>query len=144
MRLTVIAGAQQDRIARIPLAEVFTPQLAVARLPITDLPAEVLQYKEDLFESRQDEDTEPSAVALDDVEEGATLDELADDLPELSLDVLGRERTQVILGTPGSGKSTLLECAALSLCEPPGRRDSGLPLSSLADRSHSHVLRPRH
>jgi hypothetical protein len=107
VRLTVIAGAKQDRIAKIPLAEIFTPQLAVAGLPRMDLPDEVLRYKEALFE----------ATATDEPEEPDGGDDQAvlTGLPELSLDLLGRERTQVILGTPGSGKSTLLECAALFL-----------------------------
>ena len=38
--------------------------------------------------------------------------------PEEILDVLGRERTQVILGGPGSGKSTLVQYAMLRTCTP--------------------------
>ena len=37
--------------------------------------------------------------------------------PELVLDMLGREPTQVILGGPGSGKSTILHYAMLRVCQ---------------------------
>ncbi len=47
--------------------------------------------------------------------------------PELVLDVLMRERTQVFLGGPGSGKSTLLHYALLTLCDPE-RSKEALPL----------------
>ena len=135
VRLTVIAGAQPDRIARIPLADVFIPQLAVARLPVMDLPAEVLKYKEKLFEARCDAGEVRERWRQGDDLNGLASAEgsLADDLPEISLELLGRERTQVILGTPGSGKSTLLECAALLLCEPIGTREPVFSLGSLAE-----------
>lgn len=141
VRLSVIAGAQQDRIARIPLGEVFTPQLAVAGFPATDLPSEVLRYKEELFEHLDWPDRDGVSDGTpdgDDIDDGSAdvlpsgVDGLADDLPELGLELLGRERMQVILGTPGSGKSTLLEYAALLLCEPEGEREPSMP--HLAER----------
>ena len=37
--------------------------------------------------------------------------------PELVLDMLGREPTQVILGGPGTGKRTILHHAMLQVCQ---------------------------
>src|SRR5947209_8189183 len=106
VRLAVIAGAKQDRrFAEIPLIDVFVAQPVQAGPPEYDVP-------------------EPGPEA-----------ELRTVLAEPSLDVLGREPRQVLLGAPGSGKSTLLLHAALLLCNtgrdpatlPPGLRHAPLP-----------------
>ncbi len=49
VRLAVIAGAQQDHFARIPLVEVFVPQMSKTGRPNYDIPDEVLAYKRSLY-----------------------------------------------------------------------------------------------
>ena len=104
VRLQVIAGASKERDpVRIPLTEVFEPQLVTAGASGTDVPDEVRRYQQDIYGERPGED-------------GDDEDQLQLGNPEEILDVLGRERTQVILGGPGSGKSTLLQYAMLRTC----------------------------
>src|SRR5262249_24495154 len=60
-------------------------------------------------------------LTLAEIDAEATTEELGilgEASPELVLDVLMREQSQVFLGGPGSGKSTLLHYALLSLCNP--------------------------
>jgi len=134
VRLAVIAGAKHDSFARIPLTEVFVPQMSKTGLPNYDIPDEILAYKRNLF--NLDRKLEPSEelispeVDAEEIAEELTLAEIdtertTEELgllggasPELVLDVLMRERAQVFLGGPGSGKSTLLHYALLSLCDP--------------------------
>src|SRR4051812_29221032 len=49
VHLAVIAGARHDRLAQIPLRQVFTPQFAVCGLPELDLPEGVVQRRRALF-----------------------------------------------------------------------------------------------
>ena len=122
VRLQVIAGASRERDpVRIPLTDVFEPQLVIGGVSGTDVPDEVRQYQQEIYGARI---TEPDdgAVAPGDVPEGQDSGEEGDGQlfagsPEQVLNVLGRERTQVFLGGPGSGKSTLLQYAMLRVCE---------------------------
>jgi hypothetical protein len=103
IRLAVIAGAKQDRrLAQIPLTDVFVAQRTRAGRPIYDVPEDPLDA----------EATPPAEPA------GPLTSELPVALQERSLDVLGREAKQVILGGPGTGKSTLFHFAILTLCDP--------------------------
>jgi Domain of unknown function (DUF4062)/HEAT repeats len=109
VRLQVIAGASKERDPiRIPLTEVFEPQLVTPGASGTDVPDEVRRYQQDIYGERPEED------------DGDDEDQVLAGNPEDILDVLGRERTQVILGGPGSGKSTLLQYAMLRVCTPAG------------------------
>jgi HEAT repeat protein len=118
VRLQVISGAGQDREPRrIGLTEIFAPQLVVAGASWNDIPDEVRRYQDEIYAAR------PLAVLQDSGESDLDNADESDehflvDYPEQAVDVLGRERTQVILGGPGSGKSTLLEYAVLRICEP--------------------------
>lgn len=106
VRLQVIAGASKERNpVRIPLTEVFEPQLVTSGASGTDVPDEVRRYQQDIYGERPEEDCDDE-------------DQILPGHPEEILDVLGRERTQVILGGPGSGKSTLLQYAMLRTCTP--------------------------
>ena len=106
VRLQVIAGASKERDpVKIPLTEVFEPQLITPGASGTDVPDEVRRYQRDIYGERPEEDSEDEEQLL-----------LGN--PEEILDVLGRERTQVILGGPGSGKSTLLQYSMLRTCTP--------------------------
>lgn len=106
VRLQVIAGASKERDpVRIPLTEVFETQLVTPGASGTDVPDEVRRYQRDIYGERPEEDG--------DYEEQLLLGN-----PEEIHDVLGRERTQVILGGPGSGKSTLLQYSMLRTCTP--------------------------
>ena len=121
VRLQVIAGAKQDRLAQIDLADVFVPQLATSGLPTYEIPDEILEYRRHLFFVQSDaEDAEGADTVSDDrssQEEDANTGAASEGLPrELSLEIIGREPTQVILGGPGSGKSTLVHFAMLHLC----------------------------
>ena len=105
VRLQVIAGASKERDpVRIPLTEVFEPQLVTPGASGTDVPDEVRRYQQDIYGERPEEDGDEEQLLLGN--------------PEEILDVLGRERTQVILGGPGSGKSTLLQYSMLRACTP--------------------------
>lgn len=124
VRLQVIAGASKERDpVRIPLTEVFEPQLVAPGASGTDVPREVRLYQQEIYEAQPRipygtvpvfGETEEIAIG-----DGAEVDEqLLFGNPGRVLEVLGRERTQVILGGPGSGKSTLLQYAMLRACEP--------------------------
>ena len=125
VRLQVIAGVGKERDpARIPLTEVFEPQLVSPGASGTDIPDEVRQYQQDIYGARPRVPDEEAPAADGESEESDVAAEDEDLLlagnPEQVLDVLGRERTQVILGGPGSGKSTLLQYAMLRVCVPTG------------------------
>jgi hypothetical protein len=103
IRLAVIAGAKQDRrLAQIPLTDVFVAQRTTAGRPAYDVPEDPL----DAEAAASAELPEAPAVELPVV------------LQEPSLEVLGREPKQVVLGGPGTGKSTLFHFAMLTLCDP--------------------------
>ncbi|GIF23759.1 hypothetical protein BJ973_004370 [Actinoplanes tereljensis] len=115
VRLQVIAGASKERDPlRIPLTEVFEPQLVAPGVSGTEVPDEVRQYQQEIYGSR--------ATSSEDSDEELLLT----GNPEQVLDVIGRERAQVVLGGPGSGKSTLLQYAMLRVCEP-GDHDATAP-----------------
>jgi len=130
VRLAVIAGAKQDRIAHVPLTEVFVPQMATAGRPIYEVPEEVLESRRHLFsQARPPSDAvgeEEPATGAESGEAVEEADALAGEFSEPVLDLFARERTQVVLGGPGSGKSTLLLYAMLALCDPE-RSDRVLP-----------------
>jgi hypothetical protein len=125
VRLQVIAGASKERDpVRIPLTEVFEPQLVAPGASGADVPDEVRRYQQEIYGARlQVRDGISSAAAEESGESGGdavaeTEEQFLSGNPEQVLDVLGRERTQVILGGPGSGKSTVLQYAMLRVCEP--------------------------
>ncbi len=127
VRLHVIAGASKDRgPVRIPLTEVFESQLATTGTSGADVPDEVRKYQEAIYGPKLE-----TPVATDDAEEIEETPEAEDPLlmgnPEQVLDLLGRERTQVILGGPGSGKSTILQYVMLRVCQIGAAREA-LPL----------------
>ncbi|HEY6886828.1 MAG TPA: DUF4062 domain-containing protein, partial [Solirubrobacter sp.] len=123
VRLQVIAGAAKERDPiRIPLTEVFESQLVNAGVSGADVPDEVRQYQQEIYGAQP-----PAEEENEDADEGETDEHLLAGNPELVLDVLGREPTQVILGGPGSGKSTLVQYVMLRACEPPGERDTAPP-----------------
>ena len=108
VRLAVIAGAKWDRgISLIPLTDVFVAQPTMQGRPTFDVP-----------------DERPGGDA-------AEPEERVEDiglLQESSLQVLGREPKQVILGGPGTGKSSLFQFAMLTLCDP-APVESAIPLA---------------
>ena len=141
VRLSVIAGAKQDRITRIPLTEVFVPQLAQRGRPRYEVPDEALRLKRELYSQEHSVDEQASAesdatlqgeLELDGENEDENSADAGEAFPELITDVLGREHMQVLLGGPGSGKSTLLYSTILTLCvdDPP----PGLSFPSLQQR----------
>jgi Domain of unknown function (DUF4062)/HEAT repeats len=120
VRLQVIAGASRQRAPeRIPLTEVFAPQLVIAGASDTDVPDEVRQYQQEIYGTR--------GPAAGDEGAGALADQLFTGSPEQVLGVLGRERTQVFLGGPGSGKSTLVQYAMLQVCGQAEAERSAVP-----------------
>ncbi len=134
VRLQVIAGASKQRgIAKIPLTEVFEPQFAAPGASRTDVPDEVREYLKLIYRPRSEapdaaapaETQEPEAPG--ESVEPETEEPLLSSNPELVLDMLGREPTQVILGGPGSGKSTILHYAMLRVCHAGAVQDA-LPL----------------
>lgn len=129
VRLQVIAGVGKERgPIRVPLTQVFEPQLVSRGASSTKLAGEIRRYQEFIYGL-------PAAAATDDAEDGgdgngqiafgasAAQDEDADgaeqplSATEQVFDVLGKERTQVILGGPGSGKSTLLQFVMLKAAQ---------------------------
>ena len=133
VRLQVIAGASKDRgPVRIPLTEVFESQLATAGSSGADVPDEVRKYQEAIYGPRSgattsDEDSPQEDLVLEDEGEAEAEDPMLLGNPEQVLDLLGRERTQVILGGPGSGKSTILQYVMLRVCQIGAAREA-LPL----------------
>lgn len=142
VRMQVIAGAAKDKgPVRIPLLEVFEPQMAAPGMSSTDVPDEVRRYQRQIYGSRADGATVGGNEPLETVEPDAD-DELDADVrdeplreaaPEVVLKVLGRERTQVILGGPGSGKSTIIQHALLRFCKPDTGADEPSPLPFLIE-----------
>lgn len=131
VRLQVIAGAGKERgIARIPLTEVFEPQLVAAGASRSDVPEEVRKYQEEIYGPRRQAPDEMAPAetgepeATDETGEPETEESLLSANPELVLDMLGRELAQVILGGPGSGKSTILHYAILRVCQAGAARDT--------------------
>ena len=135
VRLSVIAGAARDRIARIPLADVFVSQMAAADKPSYDISEETIALKRTLFQAEAEGEEEldrfdlpltPSYEEGENGEKGIISPPFPgreggpgglgpESIPEPILNLLGRETTQVILGGPGSGKSTLLHYTLLAL-----------------------------
>lgn len=130
VRLQVIAGASKERgPVRIPLTEVFESQLATAGASGADVPDEVRKYQQVIYGLKADvpvsnDDAVPIKELL---KEGEEEDPLLLGNPEQVLDLLTRERTQVILGGPGSGKSTILQYVMLRVCQVGAAREA-LPL----------------
>ncbi|HEV3468664.1 MAG TPA: DUF4062 domain-containing protein [Pyrinomonadaceae bacterium] len=120
VRLAVIAGAKHDRITQIPLAEVFVPQTCKPGQPLYEVPEEVLKFRRDLFEQARAAGQDEEVAAAEAAGDGGPAADLDLTFPEPVLDVLAREKTQVILGGPGSGKSTLMLYVLLGLCDPEG------------------------
>ena len=138
IRLQVIAGASADREPlRIPLAEVFEPQLVTEGASGTEIPDEIRKYQQEIYSAQPntiaDADSVAAEPALDHEDfEDDTAEHMFSGNLEQVLDILGRERTQVILGGPGSGKSTLLQYAMLIACGEEDKLFELLP--SLSDR----------
>ena len=115
LRLNVI-GQQDREIVQIPLVKVFVPQLTEARLPRFDISDQVLKARRQFFaEALGNVEVQPSNQAGEDGEPVAgdsLVDRAASDAAfgtaESVVQVLGRERAQVIVGGPGTGKTTLL------------------------------------
>jgi TIR domain/HEAT repeats len=117
VRLQVITGVGQAREPRrIGLTEVFAPQLVAVGASWNDIPDEVRRYRDEIYAARPAAAQDPGGSDLDSTDESS--EQFLAGYPEQAVDVLGRERTQVILGGPGSGKSTLLEYAMLRICGP--------------------------
>lgn len=139
IRLQVIAGASLDRgPLRIPLTEVFEPQLVVAGTSGTEIPDGIRKYQQEIYSAPSKASEEADSVSAENAElrnedlEADTAEHLFSGSLEQVLDTLGRERTQVILGGPGSGKSTLLQYAMLMACHEEDEMSGLLP--GLADR----------
>ena len=88
-----------------------------------EVPDEIRKYQELIYGARVP--AAPAEETVAETHEPETSEETAEteamgplfsSNPELVLDVLGREPTQVILGGPGSGKSTILHYTMLRLC----------------------------
>ena len=133
IRLQVIAGLSKERDpVRIPLTEVFEPQLVAPGVSGTDIPDEVRRYQQEIYGARSGV-PEETALATEGKTEGnggataETEEQLLFGNPEQVLDILGRERAQVMLGGPGSGKSTLLQYAMLRVCDAGGGPAETLP-----------------
>jgi hypothetical protein len=131
VRLQVIAGASKQRgVARIPLTEVFQSQLVAQGASQADVPDEVRKYQQVIYGRRLAGSEVASPVeiseseALKDPVDPEPEEPLLASNPELVLDMLGRELTQVILGGPGSGKSTILHYAMVRLCQASASRDA--------------------
>jgi len=135
VRLQVIGGASKDRgPVKIPLTEVFESQLVTSGASGADVPDEVRKYQEAIYGPKSE-----ATVSSDEVESIEETPDAEDPLllgnPELVLDLLGRERTQVVLGGPGSGKSTILQYVMLRVCQigtarealPPHLQDAPIP-----------------
>ncbi|MFO7697173.1 MAG: NACHT domain-containing protein, partial [Anaerolineae bacterium] len=133
VRLQVIAGASKDRsITKIPLTEVFEPQLIARGVSGTDVSDEVREYQKVIYGARAEtSDTVDQAIdfSLEPVDDTAEFeDTLLSANPELVLEMLGREPAQVILGGPGSGKSTILHYAMLRVSEASSAGRDVLPM----------------
>ncbi|MGF6408366.1 DUF4062 domain-containing protein [Paraburkholderia sp. MM5482-R1] len=126
VRLQVIAGVSKDREPlRIPLDDVFEPQLVAIGVSGIDIPDEVRKLQQAIYSPGQHAPS-GEAFAIEQLEEPVReggvneegLIDPQDSNPELVLSIVGREATQVILGGPGTGKSTILHYVMLRLCQP--------------------------
>ncbi len=105
----------------------FESQLATAGTSGGDVPDEVRKYQEVIYGPRSEAEAEVEESDPGETIDADTPETLFFANPELVLDMLGREPTQVILGGPGSGKSTLLHYAMLRVCQA-GSSRGDLPL----------------
>lgn len=103
VRLSVI-GAKQDRIAHIPLTDIFVPQMTQLGRPIYEVPDEILQFRRDLFTHERlteiDDVEVPSEIEPTQLDVHDEVEQLPTDISEPILEALAREQTQVILGGP--------------------------------------------
>lgn len=140
VRLQVIAGASKDRgPLRIPLTEIFETQLATTGIPGADIPDEVRKQQEIMYRPKADPVEEREELQLrEEPVDGETEEGLLFANPELVSDLLGRERTQVILGGPGSGKSTILHYTMMRLCQANDTKETFFP--QLPDRPYPFLI----
>ncbi|SEB24330.1 DUF4062 domain-containing protein [Variovorax sp. YR216] len=132
VRMQVIAGISKDRgPIRIPLIDIFEPQLVAAGASGTDVPDDVRRYQEAIYgdrsESANDAPSDLAIEATDDVTVSGEENVLLASNPEYIVDIVGREPAQVILGGPGSGKSSILHYVMLRVCQAAGE-SSRLPM----------------
>jgi hypothetical protein len=132
VRMQVIAGVSKDRgPIRIPLTDIFEPQLVAAGVSGTDVPDDVRKYQEAIYgarpESSDDASPSPTTEEPKETELLSEEDVLLASNPEFIVDVVGREPAQVVLGGPGTGKSTILHYAMLRVCQAGSESDS-LPM----------------
>ncbi|MFN8378112.1 MAG: DUF4062 domain-containing protein [Anaerolineae bacterium] len=135
VRLQVVAAAAKERgPIQIPLHQVFENVLVTARASTNDIPDVIRRYQKVIY------DQKPLTIGDRDAKRSTAFERRRSQLAiraqkmlmsennELVLDVIGRERKQVILGGPGTGKSTVLHFAALQLCRL-NPSDDGLPVN---------------
>ncbi len=115
IRLNVIAGPRRAEVKPPPLVDVFVPQLGQAKLPIFDVPESVLESRREQFDQPREEDETNNEYGVAASEEIVDETDIGEEIPEGVFEVIGRERAQVIVGSPGMGKTTLIHYLMLRL-----------------------------